>query len=202
MQRNQVYAPGMPTTDHPVLSFWFGTINSDEPIAADKQARWWKKSVEFDTHCRGEFEEELAAISRDEREHLKSSTRGLLAYILLCDQLPRNIHRDTPKAFAWDPQALAATMQLIEGGELETLHANEHAFALMPLMHAEDREVQVLSLKMFTELAKRGVDTIDYAQAHKDIIDRFGHYPHRNAILGRNSTPEELSFLEGPGSSF
>ena len=192
----------MPLKDHPILEFWFGPIPPGGQVGQAKQARWWKKSADFDSLCREQFEQDLAAAARGELDALQSTARGSLAYILLCDQMPRNMFRDTPEAFAWDTRALAATMQLIESGKLLTLHPLEQQFALMPLMHSEDGETHKLSLKMFTELAERGAGTSDYAKAHKDIIDRFGRYPHRNAILGRSSSDEELAFLKEPGSSF
>jgi uncharacterized protein (DUF924 family) len=116
--------------------------------------------------------------------------------------MPRNIFRDTPEAFAWDHLALEATMQLIESGDLLELPQRVQAFALMPLMHSEDAKVQELSLKSFGELKERGTDNLEFALSHKKIIDRFGRYPHRNKILGRESTEEEIEFLKGPGSSF
>jgi uncharacterized protein (DUF924 family) len=187
---------------HPIVDFWFGSITPEGEVAPEKQARWWKKSPEFDGLCREHFEAELQAIADGKLESLKDGPRGYLAYILLCDQMPRNIFRDTPKAFAWDALALAATRELIESGGLLELHPREQSFALMPLMHSEDKEVHELSLRMFEELAERGIDTAGYAKKHKDIVDRFGRYPHRNKILGRESTAEEIEFLKEPGSSF
>ena len=192
----------MTKDEHPIFEFWFGDIGSEGEIDEAKQARWWKKSSDFDALCREHFEEELRAVKRGERDELKKTPRGQVSYILLCDQMPRNMFRDTPEAFAWDSLALAATMELIESGDLLKLHPRVQAFALMPLMHSEDAEVQVQSLKSFTELKERGVDNCDFAISHKKIIDRFGRYPHRNKILGRTSTEEEIEFLKGPGSSF
>lgn len=196
------YARRMPQGDHAILEFWFGALTPDGEVDKEKQARWWKKSPEFDSLCRESFEQDLRAVARGELDDLKSSTRGCLALILLCDQMPRNMFRDTPDAFAWDARALQTSMQLIESGDLQALHPLERQFALMPLMHSEDREVHELSVKMFAELAEHGADTGDYARRHKDIIDRFGRYPHRNAILGRPSTDDEIAFLKEPGSSF
>lgn len=193
---------GAMASAHPILEFWFGSLSPEGEVAPEKQARWWKKSAEFDSLCKERFESDVQAASRDELEDLRATPRGALAYILLCDQIPRNIYRDTTDAFAWDARALAATMALIESGEFLTLFPREQAFALMPLMHSEDLDVHTLSIKMFTELAERGVDTVDYARAHQKIIMRFGRYPHRNVIVGRESSAEEIEFLKEPGSSF
>ena len=187
---------------HPIFKFWFGDIEEGREVDKDKQARWWSKSAEFDSLCRDRFEEDLRAAAKGELDHLKSSPRGYVSFILLCDQMPRNMFRDTPEAFAWDHLALAATKELIDSGELLKLDPRIQAFALMPLMHSEDPEVQELSVKMFAELKERGKDNSDYALAHKKIIDQFNRYPHRNEILGRKSTAEEIEFLKGPGSSF
>jgi uncharacterized protein (DUF924 family) len=187
---------------HPIFEFWFGEISPEGEVDKEKQARWWKKSPDFDALCRERFEQDLRAAARGELDHLKTSPTGTVSFILLCDQMPRNMFRDTPEAFAWDHLALAATKQLIESGDLLTLPQRVQAFALMPLMHSEDPEVHKLSVQSFEELKERGTDNLDYALSHKKIIDRFGRYPHRNKILGRDSTEEEIEFLKGPGSSF
>ncbi len=187
---------------HAIFEFWFGEISSEGEVDKEKQARWWKKSADFDALCREHFEGELRAAARGELDHLKSTPHGTVSFILLCDQMPRNMFRDSPQAFAWDHLALEASKQMIDSGDLLQFPSRVQAFALMPLMHSEDPEVHLLSLQSFTELKERGADNLDYAISHKKIIDRFGRYPHRNKILGRESTDEEIEFLKGPGSSF
>jgi uncharacterized protein (DUF924 family) len=192
----------MANDQHPIFEFWFGEISPDGEVDKDKQARWWKKSPEFDALCREHFEADVRAAARGELDQLKSSPRGYVSFILLCDQMPRNMFRDTPEAFAWDPLGLAACKELIESGDVLKLPPRVQAFALMPLMHSEEPEDQALAVEMFGALKERGVDNSDFALAHKKIIDQFGRFPHRNHILGRTSTAEEVEFLKGPGSSF
>lgn len=187
---------------HPILNFWFGPIGDDGSVAPEVQKRWWTKSPEFDGLCRSKFEGEVQAARAGEREALKESARGCLAFVLLCDQIPRNIYRDSPLAFASDGIALATTLHMLDTKLDQSLVPVEKSFAYMPLMHAEDRDIQLLSLERFTELEKEGLDNLRFAESHKAIIDRFGRYPHRNTILGRASTPEELAFLEQPARAF
>jgi len=187
--------------NHPILEFWFGDISETGEVAPELVKRWWTKSAEFDALCRANFEDDIKAAVLGELE-AGDTARGGLAFILLCDQISRNIYRDTPGAFATDGLALAATIRLIESGKVDDLHPNEKAFVYMPLMHSEDKEVQKISLERFTSLKEEGYDTVNFAVRHKDIVDRFGRYPHRNDILGRESSAEEKEFLEQPGSSF
>lgn len=185
-----------------VLDFWFGALGPDGKVTPEKQARWWKKSSDFDALCREQFEVALREATQAAAEASAATPRGALAFIILCDQLSRNMHRDTPGAFATDSLALSVTQKLISSEMLTQLSPVERSFALMPLMHSEELSVQEQSIEQFTELAKDGHNNLDFAKSHKKIIDQFGRYPHRNVILGRQSTPEELQFLEGPGSSF
>ena len=189
--------------EHPILDFWFGAITPTGQVAPEKKSRWWKKSPEFDALCRENFEAELQALGPDDPKLEEfDSPRDALARILLCDQMPRNIYRGRPDSFAWDSHALSLTIQLVEKGTSKDLLPQERAFALMPLMHSEDPDVQTLSVLHFSELSKEGIDNLAFAISHKKIIDRFGRYPHRNEILGRPSSPEEIAFLNEPGSSF
>tara|TARA_R110002096_G_scaffold436051_2_gene666289 strand:+ start:32077 stop:32658 length:582 start_codon:yes stop_codon:yes gene_type:complete len=185
-----------------VLDFWFGALGPDGKVAPEKQARWWKKSSEFDVLCREQFEEALRGATQATANAATATARGALAFIILCDQLSRNMYRDTPGAFATDSLALAVTQKLISSELLKQLSPVEKSFALMPLMHSEELSVQEQSVQQFTALAEEGHNNLDFAKSHKKIIDQFGRYPHRNAIMGRESTPEELRFLDGPGSSF
>ena len=139
------------------------------------------------------------------------SPRGALALVVLCDQLPRNVFRDSARAFALDPRALATTQHGLRDGSDKRLSLLERYVFAMPLMHAEDRDVQRTSLATFGELKRdaRGTPIAelasavrDYAERHATIVDRFGRYPHRNALLGRASSEEEIEFLKQPGSSF
>ena len=136
----------MAKDDHSIFEFWFGDIADGGEVDEEKKARWWKKSPDFDALCREHFEADLRAAAKGELEDLKCSPKGYVSYILLCDQMPRNMFRDTPEAFAWDHLALAATKELIDSGDLLKLDPRVQAFALMPLMHSEEADVQELSV--------------------------------------------------------
>jgi uncharacterized protein (DUF924 family) len=123
-----------------------------------------------------------------------------LAEIIVLDQFSRNVYRDTPAAFAQDSLALALSQEAVQSGALNALTETERTFLLMPYMHSESRAIHVQAERLFKVHAP--ATNYDFELKHKLIIDRFGRYPHRNAILGRASTPEELVFLEQPGSSF
>ena len=145
-----------------------------------------------------------AAAARGEREQWLAAARPALALAILLDQFPRNMYRGTPHAFASDPQALAVARAIVAHGLDRELLPVQRWFVYLPFEHAEDIEAQRESLRLFASLGD-GPDAAsvqDYAQRHHDVIARFGRFPHRNAILGRESTPEEVEFLAQPGSSF
>jgi uncharacterized protein (DUF924 family) len=160
--------------------------------------RWWRKDPAFDTLLRERFGECVEAGLRGELDGWAETSRGALALVVLLDQLTRNIHRDTPRMYAGDEKALATCLELIETGDDLSLSDDERHFLYMPLMHGEDPELQRRSLEQHRTLG-RG---LDHAEQHAQIVFRFGRFPHRNAILGRPSTEEEIGFLEQPGSSF
>ena len=184
-----------------ILEFWFGTVGPNGEVDDAKQSRWWKKSNDFDILCRDQLEGALNAAVEGTLLP-PTGAQGALAYIILCDQLSRNMYRGTPASFASDPLALAVTQKLIASTGLSELTPVEKSFALMPLMHSEELAVQEQSVEQFRALRDEGRDNLDFAISHKKIIERFGRYPHRNAILGRESTPEEVQFLTQPNSSF
>ena len=193
-----------------VLSFWFGELDEHGAPTAETSARWFKKDAGFDQTIRDRFQALHAAVHAGEREDWLGSARGRLAYVIVLDQFSRNMYRDTPAMFASDPRALAAALAGIDAGDDRELRAAERAFFYMPLMHSEDLAVQDRCVSVFTawrdsvegDARKRAANSIDYAEKHRVIVRRFGRFPHRNAILGRPSTPEELEFLSQPGSSF
>ncbi len=190
-----------------VLRFWFGSIDGAPPTA-EVRKRWFAKSEAFDAEIRERFCGLHASLMNGGHGDWLSTPRGGLARILVLDQFSRNLFRDDPGAFASDRTALETTDSMLEDGSLTELAAHEQVFVLMPLMHAEDRQRQEQSVREFEALAARAPDApglsnnVDYAHRHKAIIDRFGRYPHRNAILGRSSTAEEVAFLREPGSGF
>jgi uncharacterized protein (DUF924 family) len=187
-----------------ILEFWFGEIGADGNVVEDRSALWWKKNPEADALIRRRFEELVQQAGRGELDWA-GTPRGCLALIIALDQLPRNIYRDTARAFAFDGKALELALGGLASGADCELPPIQRVFFYMPLEHAESRELQRRSVELFTELAGTSPAFevyLDFARQHQAIIERFGRFPHRNAILGRQSTREELAFLEQPGSSF
>lgn len=171
-----------------ILNFWF---KETEP------KQHWVKDPEFDTLIKQRFGDTLIAASKCELFDWRKTAKGRLAEIIVLDQFSRNIHRDTPKAFAQDPLALALAQEAVAIGTDTELSDNEKPFLYMPYMHSESKVVHVEAEKLF-----RSTGNFEFEIKHKAIIDRFGRYPHRNEILERESTEEEIEFLQGPGSSF
>jgi len=193
-----------------VLEFWFGSSADDGAVAKEKFALWWSKSPQVDEEIRQRFENLVAQAGSGKLTDWQSTPSGRLALILLTDQFPRNIHRDSPRAFAQDSKALAWCLDGIKNDFDLKLRPIERVFFYLPLEHAESLKHQEQSVKLFRELAESVTSDqktlfdgyLDYAVRHRDTIARFGRFPHRNKILGRGSTAEELVFLAEPGSSF
>jgi len=160
--------------------------------------RWWKQDAAFDDRLRETFGKDVEAGIRGELDHWASTPRGALALVILLDQMVRNIHRGTRHMYAGDQKALATCLEVIARGQDLPLSDVERQFLYMPLMHSEDRALQERSLEKFRELGA----SVDFAEHHAEIVLRFGRFPHRNALLGRESTAEEIEFLAQPGSSF
>lgn len=193
-----------------ILDFWFGT-NPDDAVVAKEQAElWWSKNYETDNEIRRRFENTVRAAAAGELNEWRATARGRLALIILTDQFPRNIYRETARAFSCDSKALAWCLDGLHGRSDRELRPIERVFFYLPLEHAESREHQAKSVECFTELVasvpmeQRSTfeEYLDFAVHHRDIIDRFGRFPHRNNILGRESTAEELASLTEPGSGF
>ena len=186
-----------------VLDFWFGAPGS----ATDGKPRdeWFRKSDAFDREIARRFAPLIERALAGGLRAWDAQPQSALARIVLLDQFTRNAFRDTPRAFAGDALALAAAQALVARGADAALPPQQRVFAYLPFEHAEDLALQDESLRLFTRLAA-GADgfdgTLDYAQRHHAIVERFGRFPHRNAILGRASTADEAAFLEQPGSSF
>lgn len=193
-----------------VLSFWFGRLDDEGRAAPEQVQRWWKKDPAFDETIRERFGALHEQILRGEHEDWLESPRGRLAAVIVLDQFSRNMYRGTPRMFAADPQALAWAEEGIARGDDRALALSERTFLYLPLEHSEDLATQERCVALFLawrdELPERlrpDVEQgLDYAEQHLVIIRRFGRFPHRNAVLGRESTPEELEFLKQPGSSF
>lgn len=174
-----------------VHSFWFEE-------SSEKQ--WYKKDPEFDRQIRERFGALVEDASKGKLEDWLETPRGALAYILLLDQFSRNIYRGSNQAFATDAKARAAAIKVLVEGYDRDIPDREKAFLYLPFEHSEELEDQKRSVALFEAL---GDDQLtDYAVRHRDIIARFGRFPHRNDVLGRESTDAEQEFLKQPGSSF
>jgi uncharacterized protein (DUF924 family) len=171
-----------------VLTFWF----------ADPD-RWWKKDPAFDATIRDRFLALHDAIERDECDEWLETQRGALATVIVLDQFSRNMFRDSARMFASDRRALRTARRALDRGFDRGLSDNERMFLHMPFMHSEDIADQDRSVEFFGSALQQ---YLGYAERHRDIVRRFGRFPHRNAPLGRQSTAEELEFLKQPGSSF
>jgi uncharacterized protein (DUF924 family) len=174
-----------------VLKFWFEEIDPK---------MWWATSSEFDETIRSRFLPLLEEAAMAELFSWRSEPQGRLAEIIVLDQFSRNIYRNTPQAFAQDGVALVLAQEAVAAGVHQQLSDMETCFLLMPYMHSESRSVHVVAEILFREFAPQ--NNYEFELKHKAIIDRFGRYPHRNGILGRVSTPEEVEFLKQPGSGF
>ena len=174
-----------------VLSFWFDEENSGS---------WWAKNAEFDAECTRRFRTLHTSATRGELFGWRAAPEGRLAEIILLDQLSRNIYRERPEAFASDPQALVLAQEAVRAGDDVRIESSRRSFIYMPYMHSESPTIQAESLRLFTALGD--AKSLGFAERHKEIIDQFGRYPHRNGILDRESTGDEIAFLAGPNSSF
>jgi uncharacterized protein (DUF924 family) len=174
-----------------VLSFWFGEL--------DRKA-WFTKSDVTDSLVRDRFLAVHERIAQHEPPEARAEPRAALAAVIALDQFPRNIFRGSSRAFATDPAALVIAKQAVAKGFDLDLDNDGRLFLYLPFEHSEDAADQQRAVELFSGL--NDPELTRYAQAHKDIIDRFGRFPHRNALLGRMSTPQEIEFLKQPGSSF
>lgn len=191
----------METKAAEVLQFWFG----DGPPYADRP-EWFRKSDAFDREIERRFAALIETALQDGLTAWAAEPAPALARVILLDQFPRNVFRNTPKAFAGDTLALAAARAMVERGQDAALAPVQRVFVYLPFEHAEDPAAQDTSVQRFAALAREapeaGAGWLDYARRHQEIVARFGRFPHRNAILGRPSTQEEIEFLRQPGSSF
>jgi len=193
-----------------VLAFWLGPTDERGCSTAAHRERWFKKDPELDLAIVSQFGALHEEIARGEHTDWLALPPGRLAAILVLDQFSRNMFRGTPRAFAQDAQALAIALDGIELGMDTQVGHDGRGFYYLPLMHGEDLGIQNRCVEAYSTWAsslpddlRKGVDyNLKYAIAHRDIIQRFGRFPHRNELLGRESTPEELAFLQQPGSSF
>ncbi|QDK46165.1 DUF924 domain-containing protein [Bdellovibrio sp. ZAP7] len=181
----------MDTTALEILKFWF---EETEPRL------WFAKDQDFDSLIRQRFSDIYAKAENCELYLWRKNPRGRLAEIIILDQFSRNMFRDTPRAFKNDTLALALAQTAVASGDDQKLKLQERAFIYLPYMHSESEAIHHEAMRLFSQ---QGLENnLEFELAHKSIIDRFGRYPYRNEILGRESTREELEFLKMPGSSF
>lgn len=193
-----------------VLAFWLGELDADGLAPAALAERWWRKDPDFDALIRARFGALHAAVAAGRHEDWLASPRGRLAQIIVLDQLSRNLFRDTARMFAWDERALTLAHDGLARHDPAQLATDERVFLYMPLMHSESLADQERCVALFESLAagltghaRARIDrNLDFARRHRDIVARFGRFPHRNALLARTSSEAEKAFLEQPGSSF
>jgi len=174
-----------------VLEFWFVEL---EP------RQWWEKDERLDQEIRQRFGELHQDAIAGKLYNWRESAMGRLAEIIILDQFSRNIYRDKPEAFAWDGMALVLAQEAVRIGADQEFDAPEKAFFHMPYMHSESMAIHAQAVKLFDQPCVEF--NLEFELKHKYIIDRFGRYPHRNSVLGRSSTAEEIEFLSQPDSSF
>jgi uncharacterized protein (DUF924 family) len=194
----------------PLLEWWFGTFESPNEIAADKGKLWFGKRDSQDLEAQTRFGDWVEQALAGGLTEWAQRPEGWLALVLLLDQLPRMIFRDTPKSFSGDLRAQALVAQGIAADFDRQLQPIQRVFIYLVFEHCENLAVQNEAVSRFIELveqqpeADRAVftDYLNYAEKHQQVIARFGRFAHRNAVLGRESTAEEIAFLDGPGSRF
>ena len=175
----------------PILHFWFEELTAKQHFVKD---------AALDEAMCARFSDTLAAAARCELFAWRATAEGRLAEIIVLDQFSRNVYRDTPRAFAQDALALVLAQGLVASTQHRSLPEAQRVFAYVPYKHSESALVHTQASELFTQLGNQ--DNLNFELRHKAIIDRFGRYPHRNAILGRTSSAEELIFLSEPGASF
>jgi len=196
-------------TPDTILEFWFGT-SPDDAVATEQSRLWWTKHPDTDREIRQRFESCVRKATDGELDGWAATPRGRLALIILTDQFPRNMYRNTPTSFAYDALARRWCEEGLQAGVDKLLRPIERVFFYLPLEHSESMADQDRAVALYEALVQDvGPERVsgftgflDYAIRHREVIARFGRFPHRNRILGRASTPEEVEFLAQPGSSF
>ena len=190
-----------------ILNFWFDELDGDGMCSPDQQKLWFNPPPGTDDAIRRRFGTDVEAALAGELDHWADSAAGLVALVLLLDQFTRNIYRGTPAAFSGDASALALADEAVAQGRDSALPAIQRVFLYTPFEHAEDLDAQQRGVRCFERLLEdcpapareRLAGFQRYMLAHRDVIGLFGRFPHRNVILGRKSTPEELAHLETHG---
>ena len=192
----------MPTSPQDVLDFWFGSPS--DPSYGEFRQAWFEKDEAFDAEVSERFGELYERAASGELDGWRVEAESCLALVIILDQFPRNMFRGDKRTHATDAQALEVSKYALEHALDRELPPFGQMFVFMPFMHAEDREDQRRSVELFEKLAREpdAPDLTEYAVGHRDIVERFGRFPHRNALLDRETTPEEAESLTQPGSSY
>jgi uncharacterized protein (DUF924 family) len=202
------------TTAHPsseeIHRFWFADSTDDPQAAKARSEVWFRSSRRFDEECRRRFEPAIAAAARGELADWERAPRPCVSLVIVLDQLPRNIYRNTAAAFTHDAQALDIAKRGVAAGYLDALSPPERAFLLMPYQHMENAAIQRESVRLFERVHAQAApewreltgNNLEFARRHLEIIERFGRFPHRNAALGRASTAEEREYLDSKPNTF
>jgi uncharacterized protein (DUF924 family) len=192
-----------------ILDYWFGP-GDPLTVIRNREALWWGKNADCDADIRRRFAALLDEIAQGGCAEWLATPAGRLAWIIVADQFSRNIYRCDPRSFALDEQALAHALEGMAAGHDLALRPLQRVFFYLPLEHSESIELQQQSVMLYEgllnevgeKLAQPFTGFLDYARRHLDVIQRFGRFPHRNAILGRESTAAEIEYLQQPGSGF
>lgn len=191
----------MPSSPQEVLDFWFGS--EDDPDYGTFRSAWFTKNEDFDNEVRKRFADTYEMAATGELDGWREEAGSCLALIIVLDQFSRNMFRGDGRTHAADGKALETARYAVENALDRELPMFQRHFVYMPYMHSEDIEVQRRSEALFERLREDGgPNLIEYAVGHREIVERFGRFPHRNSILDRETTSEEVEFLKGPGSSF
>ena len=174
-----------------IIQFWFEELSVKD---------WWSKNAAVDAEITQRFQAIHTKVHQNELAHWRNTDLGRLAEVIVLDQFSRNMYRDSARAFASDELAIKLAQEAVEAGAFQRLNQPHSPFLIMPYMHSESAQVHEKAVPLFATLVNS--NQLDFEMRHKAIIDRFGRYPHRNEILGRTSTDEELAFLQQAGSSF
>ncbi len=195
-----------------ILEYWFGSLSAleDDNIPSEKIDLWFGGDNLVDQEIRERFGKDLESAANGDYDHWNDQPRGRLAMVILLDQFSRNIHRRSPRAFAYDEQALEVALDGIDAGHDMALAPVARSFFYLPLEHSEELGHQERCVQLMDELRQEVPDEkselfdafFDYAVKHRDIIAKFGRFPHRNAILGRPSTPAEAEYLADGAETF
>lgn len=197
-------------TQKSIQEFWFGNDADDAVTAASQAKLWWSKDEALDAVIRQRFATYTESALAGNLDDWALTSDGCMSLILLCDQFPRNMYRDTPAAFASDAKALDLSKAGLASGLDKNLRAIQRVFFYLPFEHSESLADQDFAVVLFEQLASEANvahqtmfdNFLNFAHRHREVIRRFQRFPHRNKILGRESTAEELEFLSQPGSSF